>query len=160
MRVGHCAPNARRIPAPQLATDESGLGRSNIIECLRHSQDGCRNCDARRQPSSYVAGEESRLLTASLFKSGEEEGAIFNNGPAEGSAILRAREGRICDRRERVSRLEASVAQKSKDVTLIGVGARLSDYVDNSASCAAKFRCIRVSGYLKFLHGLLRHCAA
>src|ERR1700674_2155087 len=159
MSVGHRIPNACSISTRQLSPNESRLGRGNIIECLGHSEDRSWNRDTRRQARSHVAGKKARLLTATLFESGEEEGAIFLDGSTESGAILRAREGRISDWRERVSRLETSVAQESKDVSPIVVGTRLSDYIDNSASRAAKFRGIRICGYLKFLDGFLRHSA-
>ena len=36
----------------------------------------------------------------------------------------------------------SDLAQEPKDVSLISVGARFGDYVDNAARRAAKFRCI------------------
>ena len=72
-------------------------------------------------------------MALTLFKRNEDKRAILNQWPTERAAILRARKGRLGDRREWIARLKTLVTQKAEEVAAPIIRAALGNHIHDSA---------------------------
>ena len=82
--------------------------------------------------------------------------SFADNRTAERSAELCARKSRF-ERRERIARLNAFVADKAENISAVFVCAAFGDDVDDAARGASEFRRVGIGRHLIFLHGFLRN---
>ncbi len=109
------------------------LRSRDVVEGLRERKKRRADGDGAGQSLADIAGKETRLVAAALFKSEEEKCAVAIQWTTERHAILSSSEVRLGDRRKRVARLETLVSQKAKHVAVEIVGAALGDDIDDAA---------------------------